>query len=182
MEFQALFDFLAMDFPKQIWFVPPLVLLLLGFLSFYDAWTGRIPDLPLVGGLFGVFGSLAWYAGWYEAGERLVIVLVTVFVIKAVNEVYAKFEGHDAIGFGDAKWTGLAVSGFGVGPLVITWFVAAWLGLIWMGIKKIIRRYSDSYEGHDYVHFAPFLFLGLCVALVKKIYYPDLFQTTSFFY
>ncbi len=154
-------------YPSTLWYVPLFLLVLLGFVSFVDARTGRVPDLPLLlGGLVAV-AVLAWGAGWASAGLRLLYVVGAVVSLRLLNEGYYRLFGHDAFGFGDAKWTGLAVAGFGLAPVCWAWVFGAWLGVIWLGLRVVWRKVRPTYAGQAYVHFAPFLFLGLVVALLR---------------
>jgi len=158
---------LTAGYPDPIWYVPTLVLLVLAYVSFVDARTGRVPDLPVALGLIGSLCSLAWYAGWFVAGERLLLVLAVIVALRLVNVIYFRFFNKDALGFGDAKWTGLAVAAFDVAPVAWGWGVAAWLALIWLGLGRVVHVFRSTYNGKVYVHFAPFLCLGLIVALFK---------------
>lgn len=148
-------------------FIPFLVLFFLAVASIADARTGRVPDSVIAVGLFITIASLAWGSGWLLAGERVVYIVAAVLALRLVNYVYFYFCNHDAFGFGDAKWTGLAVAGFGFVPVCWAWVIGAWLALIWMGCRWLWRNVSPTYGGHVYVHFAPFLFLGLILALYK---------------
>ena len=159
---------LTAEYPPQIYYVPSLVLLVLAFVSLVDARTGRVPDVPVVAALLGALGSLAWYAGWPVAGERTLYVIAAILILRAGNMLYARLFGHDAIGFGDAKWTGLAVAAFDYEPVFWGWIIAAWLGLIWMGGRWLWYKVSNAYNPQAYVHFAPFLFIGLIASLFRK--------------
>lgn len=155
-------------YPLTLWYVPLILLSILGFASFADARTGRVPNLPLLFGFLFAVAAMAWGAGWHSAGLRLLYAVAAVVGLRVINEAYHRFMGHDAFGFGDAKWTGLAVAGFGFAPVCWAWAIGAWLGLIWMGLRVIWRKIRPTYAGHAYVHFAPFLFLGLVAALYKE--------------
>ena len=158
---------LTAEYPVQIWFVPSIALAILALTSFIDARTGRIPDLPIVIGLLGTLCSLAWYAGWLVAGQRFAIVFVAVAVLRLSNSLYYKLTQKDAVGFGDAKWSALAVAAFDYTPVIIAWVIGAWIGVIWLAIKALLSRFSNTYNGEVYVHFAPFLLFGLIVALFR---------------
>lgn len=168
MDKVELIRILSADFPEPIWYVPSIVLVILAAVSVADARTGRVPDVPLAIGVMIAICSLAWYSGWLVAGERLLYVVAAVYALRLANNVYHRLFQHDAFGFGDAKWTGLAVAGFGLAPVAGAWIVAAWVGLLWMGMRRVWRRVSNAYAGHEYVHFAPFLFVGLLVALFRN--------------
>ena len=169
MDAQQISNILTADFPAQIQFVPPLVLLVLAIVSFVDARTGRVPDVPVVGAFLGTFFALAYYGGWLRAAEHFAYAAAAVLALRFFNHLYLQISKHDAFGFGDAKWTGLAVLAYGYKPVIAAWVIGAWLALIWMGLRKIWRRFSSTYEGHEYVHFAPFLFFGLIAALFVVI-------------
>jgi hypothetical protein len=65
----------------------------------------------------------------------------------------------DAFGMGDAKWTVLAVSCFGIVAGFLAWALGAWLALGWMGLMRLMKRPIAR------VYFAPFLFIGLCAGI-----------------
>ena len=178
MQNEEIIKILTADYPAVIWYVPSLVLVLLAIASLVDARTGRVPDSIIGLGLLGALGSLAWHAGWFVAGERFLYVVVAVAALRLANNIYHKFFQHDAFGFGDAKWTGLAVAGFGVLPVVGAWIIGAWLAIIWLSIRWVWQKVSSDYYGHAYVHFAPFLLIGLVATLFKK---PLLDIATSWF-
>ncbi|MDX9690101.1 MAG: hypothetical protein RBT70_06505 [Alphaproteobacteria bacterium] len=159
---------LTAGYPPEIWFVPSLILAALILASLVDGVTGRVPDWLMGLAFFGGLLSFAYYAGWLIAGERLLYVIGAVFLLRMINLIYAKFFGQEAFGFGDAKWTGLAVLGFGLMPVFWAWIVGAWLGLIWLGVRKVVGTLTKDEDGVVYVHFAPFLFLGLIAALFVK--------------
>lgn len=157
---------LKASYPEPIGFMPSLVLLVLAWVSWVDARTGRVPDFPVMGMFLVALLSLAYYGGWLVAGQQFLYVAAAVAVLRLANYLYLKLSNHDAFGFGDVKWTALAVVGFGFAPVAWAWAIASWLGLLWLGIRKLWRRFTPTYAGHEYVHFAPFLFLGLLLALL----------------
>ncbi|MGE4351729.1 MAG: hypothetical protein AB7E52_06025 [Bdellovibrionales bacterium] len=167
MAWNALFGLESVSYPDPVAFIPHVVLFFLACASFVDARTGRVPDWLIAAGLLIAFGSLAWFAGWWTAGQLFLWVLVAVCGLWLVNRLYVWLAGHDAFGFGDAKWTGLAVAGFGLVPVAWAWAIAAWLALVWLGVRWLWRKVSPAYCGHVYVHFAPFLFFGLLLVLYK---------------
>jgi len=168
MQTAEIIRILTAEYPVAVWFVPSIVLLILLFVSFVDARTGRLPDLPMAVGAVGAVFALAWYAGWLVAGERLLLAIAAVAVVRLANGLYFRLFHRDALGFGDAKWTGLAVIAFGVAPVAWGWVIGAWLGLIWLGVSALVSRFRSTNNGEVYLHFAPFLVLGLIVALFKK--------------
>lgn len=159
---------LRTGFPPSVWCIPFFVLAMLAIASFHDARTGRVPDVVLGVGGFVALAGLAWGAGWMVAGARLVMALGSVVVLYMANNLYYRLNGHDAFGFGDAKWTGLAVAGFGWQPACWAWVWGAWLALLWLALRWLWRKVSPTYGGHFYVHFAPFLFLGLLASFFKE--------------
>lgn len=157
----------SFGYPPPLVFVPFLVLLFLAAAAFVDARTGKVPDALIGSGLLLSVASLAWGSGWFIGGERLLYVVASIYALKLINNLYYRLFNHDAFGFGDAKWTGLAVAGFGLAPVCWAWIVGAWLALFWMGLRSLWLKVHQTYGGHSYVHFVPFLFSGLCLALYK---------------
>lgn len=131
------------------------VLLALGGTAAWDARTGRIPDIPLA---LAAVPAVAWRV-WLGDWRTVALAAGIGFALWAINEVWYRLSGRDAFGMGDAKWTALAALGFGAVAALAAWLVGAWLGLLWMGSARLLGRRL----GH--VHFAPFLFLGLLLAL-----------------
>lgn len=163
---QTVFTTITAEYPAPIWFVPFLILIVLLFLSVFDAFTGRVPDVPVFVTFVGGVLSLAAYAGWMQAGKAFAVAAAAVIVLRLVNHAYYSMANHDAFGFGDAKWTGLAALGFGYQPVIVAWVVGAWLGLLWIYGCKLVNKLCPTYAGHDSVHFSPFLFIGLLVGFV----------------
>jgi len=168
MDVSDIIKILTADYPPAVWYVPSLVLVVLALTALYDARTGRVPDLPIALGFLGAICSLAWAADWFVAGERFLYALAAVIVLRLANNLYFKLFHRDAFGFGDAKWTGLAVAGFGIIPVCWAWGIGAWLALIWLGLRRVIAALRTAYDGEVYVHFAPFLLLGLVASLFKR--------------
>jgi len=160
---------MAGDYPQEIWFVPIVILAVLGGVAFIDARTGRVPDLPVIGTFFLCFFALAFFGGWLAAGEKLLYALSALALLRLISLIYITMFNQDPLGFGDAKWTALAVLGFGAKPVVIAWFVGAWLGLFWIAVRKVWHRFMTSREEQAYVHFAPFLFIGLIVGIFLSV-------------
>ncbi len=156
---------LKASYPQPLWFVPSLILLVLAWGAWVDARTGRVPDVPLGGMFLFALLSLAYYVGWLVAGQQFLYAAAAVAVLRLANYIYFRLANHDAFGFGDVKWTALAVLGFGLAPVAWAWVVASWFALVWLGVRKVWRQFSPTYAGHEYVHFAPFLFLGLLPVL-----------------
>ncbi len=166
LDIPSLMVVLKASYPQPIWFVPSLILFVLAWVSWVDARTGRVPDFPVVGMFLVALLSLAYYGGWLVAGQQFLYAAVAVAVLRLANYIYLRLSNHDAFGFGDVKWTALAVLGFGLAPVAWAWVIASWLGLLWLGVRKLWRRFSPTYAGHEYIHFAPFLFFGLLLALL----------------
>lgn len=167
MEFAEAFRLLTQSYPDSIRIVPLIILGILAVVAMVDAVTGRVPDWPVAIGALGGICSLAWYADWLVAGQRFLFALAAVFGLKIINNLFFKATGRDAFGFGDAKWTGLAVIGFGLKPVVGAWLIGAWLGLIWMALRWLAKVIFRLHGGENYVHFSPFLLMGLLAFVFK---------------
>jgi prepilin signal peptidase PulO-like enzyme (type II secretory pathway) len=174
MDIAEVVKILTAGYPPQVWYVPSILLFILAVTSLVDARTGRVPDLPIIVGVMGGIGCLAWFFGWLPAGERLLYAIAAVLGLKFVNNFYYKLFKQDAFGFGDAKWTGLAVVAFGIVPVLWAWAVGAWLGLMWMALRWGCRWIARAQGQAGYVHFAPFLLLGLLATLFKAWLLPFL--------
>ena len=145
--------------PVEGGWLAPLVLALLCVAAAVDARTGRVPDLLVFFGLFFTIASEGFLVDWPFAGVHLLLALVGGLFLTSINEVWYHFRKIDAFGMGDAKWTVLAVSCFGPVPGFLAWALGAWLGLAWMGALRLAKRPIA------HVHFAPFLFIGLCAGI-----------------
>jgi prepilin signal peptidase PulO-like enzyme (type II secretory pathway) len=106
------------------------------------------------------------------AAEHLLTGLGAAIVLWGANQLYYMAVKRDAFGMGDAKWTALAVAAFGFKPALWAWVIGAWLGLGWMAVKKIhsfarklVAAQASEENSGDYIHFAPFLFVGLLAGL-----------------
>lgn len=165
MELAEIVTIVSAGYPPSVAFVPPLVLFVLALTAFVDARTGRVPDAPLAVAFVGAFAALAYWNGWLVALDYLWPALAFVLVLYFSNRIFVKLFRHDAFGMGDVKWTGAATIAYGAEAVIGAWVVGAVLGLVWMGARRLWLKVSDSYEGHAYVHFVPFLFLGLLVSL-----------------
>lgn len=165
------FSRLAMDLPPEAWWLPLIVLLVLGATASVDAFKGRVPDPPVFLGLFFAVATLGFYGNWPLAAERLATGLGAALALYVVNQLYYNWRQHDAIGMGYAKWTALAIAAFGILPAVYAWVIGACLGLAWLitarslgFIRRLLTKSPDRRE-IDRVHFAPFLFAGLLAGL-----------------
>jgi prepilin signal peptidase PulO-like enzyme (type II secretory pathway) len=141
--------------PQEAWLLPALILLVLGVTAVVDAFTGKIADLAIVGGLLVVVAVFGFNGHWQTAAQHLGYGLGAAMVVWLVNQIYFNLTHRDAIGMGDAKWTALAAAALGLKPVLIAWVVGAWLGIIFLGLARLFR--ARLYQ----LHFAPFLFVGL---------------------
>jgi prepilin signal peptidase PulO-like enzyme (type II secretory pathway) len=163
---------LAVDLPPEAWWVPALVLLVLGVVAVFDACKGRVPDVPVFFGLLLATAAQGFYASWPLAGEHLLVGFGAAIALWALNQFYYGAFKHDAIGMGDAKWTALAVAAFGLKPSLWAWVIGAWLGLSWLAMRALLallrRLFVNTGNPRDFyerIHFAPFLFMGLLAGL-----------------
>jgi prepilin signal peptidase PulO-like enzyme (type II secretory pathway) len=155
--------------PEAIWLVPIIVLAILGWTALKDALTGRVPDILLALGFVGALGASLWGEGQSLATKRLIVAGVAFFVLVIINAFYFRLARRDAFGFGDVKWSGLAAFMFGLEILFWTWCVAAWLGVMWFIIRKVVGFLWPRFRGESYIHFVPFLFIGLIVSSFKDM-------------
>ena len=154
---------LTESYPSNFWFIPAVVLCILGATAWVDGRTGRVPDLPLLIGTILALAFFAWGEGMVAAGGRVIIIGVTVFALWFVNFIYYRRSGRDGLGFGDAKWSGLAVSVFPVTAVIWAWLIASLTALLWLAVRR--RQIPFSQQS---LYLAPFLFFGLVVALVWR--------------
>ena len=176
-DYEQLMLILRAEYPAIVWYVPSLVLCVLAIAAFVDARTGRVPSMLLIFGMIGAVISYTFFSSWGEGFERFYLALIPVFILCLINYVCVQVMRHDAFGMGDVQWTGLAAFAFGPWPLFWTWVGGACLALIWLGLKRALSKVitifdSDYYEGHEYVHFVPFLFITLCAALFFGLQAP----------
>ncbi|MCL2469422.1 MAG: A24 family peptidase [Alphaproteobacteria bacterium] len=160
-------EVLTEAYPSNFWFIPALVLLILGGTALVDARTGRVPDLPLFTGTVVALACFAWEEGMKAMGIRFVIIVLTIFVLWFVNYLYFRATKRDGLGFGDAKWSGLAVAAFSVTTVIWTWVIAALSGLLWLAVLK--RKRGIPFKQRA-IHFAPFLFFGLLAVLAFRLF------------
>lgn len=163
-EFSRFFAHFAIDLPLAAWWLPLIILLILGATALIDARTGHIPDQPLFFGLLLSIAAHGFYNDWPPASQRLLLGIIAAFVLWGINQIYFRLRKHDAIGMGDAKWTALAVVTFGIKPALFAWVIGAWLGIFWMAASWLVR-WAWKMPRKDHIHFAPFLFLGLSAGL-----------------
>ena len=147
------------DLPRNIWWLPYLVILALGAAAAIDAVKGLIPDWIIFWGLFIVTATLGFVADWDTSAYHLRLAVAVGIGLWFVNQLWRKKFRRDAIGMGDAKWTMLAVDCFGFYPAVFAWVAGACLALIWLLGARLTRRKIR------HVHFGPFLFTGLLMGI-----------------
>jgi prepilin signal peptidase PulO-like enzyme (type II secretory pathway) len=145
--------------PVEIWWLAPAVLVLLGVAAGIDAFTARVPDPVIFLGLFVTTAAQGFATDWPIAARHLTIGFGAGFSIYALNQLWYRLKKSDALGMGDAKWTMLAVTCFGIAPAAIAWGLGAWLALSWMGLRRLAKKPMAR------VHFAPFLFAGLLAGI-----------------
>ncbi len=140
-------------------YLPGFVLFILLFVAAWDARTGIVPDSPMAIGALVMFIGRFTANGWQDAYAAFGWALLTWIIIFAINEIWYRLFGKDAVGMGDAKWTALAVLAFGGIPATFAWFAGAWISIIW-----IVLCYATNHKIAK-VYFAPFLFCGLLIGL-----------------
>ncbi|MFY9289065.1 MAG: hypothetical protein WAO98_11260 [Alphaproteobacteria bacterium] len=145
--------------PPEAWWLPAVVLLILGAAALIDSFTSNVPDPLIFLGLLAVTAMQGLYVSWPFAAQHLMLALAAAITIWAINQAWYYGFRHDALGMGDAKWTMLAVSCFDIKPVLVAWGLGAILALVWMGVMKIARCEITR------VYFAPFLFIGLLAGI-----------------
>ncbi len=145
------------DYLIKGWVLPVVTLAILAVTALVDARTGRVPDAPILGGLVFVTALYGFTTDWPTAARHLEVGLGAMLGLYLLNQLYYRCRQRDALGMGDAKWTALAAATFGLPPVLYGWVFGAWLALLWMGLRHLLRRK----KGAAALHFAPFLFLGL---------------------
>ncbi|MBI3418867.1 MAG: hypothetical protein HY053_01865 [Proteobacteria bacterium] len=159
--------------PYAPWFSAAVYLILLG-VALWDARTGVVPNIPLIFGAVVMTVARFMGEGWQKALIFTLEGLGAWLLIWLFNEIWYRLLKKDALGMGDAKWTGLAVLSFGIVPALFAWFAGAWIAILWIGgcwlAGKRIRK----------VYYAPFLFCGLTIGLLiarglVKLPYPFTF-------
>ncbi len=147
------------ELPPDIWWLPGLVLLVLGVSAMIDALTGTIPDWLIFMGLASVVVTQGVIMDWPFAAAHLRLAIAAGIALWFLNSLWRRIFKGDAYGMGDAKWTMLAVSCFGLPPALFAWGAAACLAVVWMGGARLARYKVDN------VYFGPFLFIGLLVGI-----------------
>jgi prepilin signal peptidase PulO-like enzyme (type II secretory pathway) len=157
--FQGYAQLTTPDMPPQAWWVLAVVLAILGAAAVFDAFKAIVPEPLIFAGLVIVVAGQGLYVDWPFAAGNLALGLAAAILIWAVNWLWHRAFKHDAIGMGDAKWTILAVTAFGLLATAYAWGLGAILAICWMGILRLAKRNIAR------VHFAPFLFIGLVAAI-----------------
>lgn len=149
----------APDVPPEAWWLPALVLAILGVGATVDAMTARIPDALIFLGLLAVTLTLGITVDWPFAAAHLRLAIVAGVGLWVLNELWRKQFEEDAYGMGDAKWTMLVVACFGFAPALFAWGAGACLSTVWIGGMTVAKRKIA------HVYFGPFLFIGLLIGL-----------------
>lgn len=161
---------LTPDLPQHAWWLPLIILIILGATAIVDAYKAQVPDIPLFVGVLIVFAAFGLFRNWTSAAEHLGYGFLAALALWGGNELFYRWQGKEAIGMGDAKWTALAVATFGFKPAIIAWIVGAWLGIFWLAVAWILSftlrlLLIESNLKIKQIHFAPFLFAGLLAGL-----------------
>lgn len=156
---KTIFAQTAPGLPPEVWWVPALVLFVLGSAALIDTITSIIPDPLIFLGLLVVTLTQGLTVSWPDAAAHLAEALAVALGIWAINQAWYRLMKADALGMGDAKWTMLAVSCFGIIPALFAWGFGACLAVAWMGTARMAHYKITR------VFFAPFLFIGLCAGL-----------------
>lgn len=147
--------------PMQLEYLPYVIIGVLALAALVDAFSGRVPDsLMIVGGALAIFLP-AYYAGWGPALLRLLMAAIAFVLLQVVNQTYINLCRREAFGMGDVKWTAVAAATFGLIPVFWAWVLGAWLGILWLGLRKLVGLLFPAAKPEGYVHFAPFLLAGL---------------------
>ncbi|MDD4616765.1 MAG: prepilin peptidase [Alphaproteobacteria bacterium] len=149
--------------PADKWWITLCVLAILFAAAIADARTGKVPDSLIISGLFCVATLQGFFLSWDAAAYRLGCGVIAGLAIWAVNMAWYRIFHHDALGMGDAKWTALAISYFGVAPAIVAWGVGSVLATIFIGMFRLFNYRVSK------VTFAPFLFIGLGVGLYRGL-------------
>jgi len=145
--------------PPEAWLITAGILFLLLLTAIVDAFTKEVPDELIFLGLLTVTATQGFFVSWEYAAVNLRWAIALGILLWGINEIwYWKFK-RDAIGMGDAKWTMLVVSSFGICPAILSWGIGSAIAVAFISILWIFRKRIDL------VPFVPFLFAGLMVAL-----------------
>lgn len=147
-----------------------LVFAALGWTAWRDAWTGRVSRPWIIAGFLVAIFASQQAEGWYLAGVRLTVAMAVFVALRLLNEVYFQLLRRDPYGYGDMRWSALAAYAFGVVPTFWAWIFGAWLGVIFLGLSWLISALFDRPRPRGFIHFAPFLLVGLLLALYGRPY------------
>jgi prepilin signal peptidase PulO-like enzyme (type II secretory pathway) len=145
--------------PQAVWWLTALVFFLLTLTALVDAVTSTVPEGLIFIGMFSVAVVQAVNVSLAFAATHFLWGCGAICVVWFVNMLWREAFKEDAIGMGDATWTGLAVACFGFPPVLWAWGIGAWLGLFWLGAGRAVGLVYDR------LYFAPFLLIGLITAL-----------------
>lgn len=145
-----------------------VVLAVLVLTALKDARTGRIPSAWIYGGCLYALAVSYFFESPSTAGARLTVALVVYAALRLINEIYYRLIGNDPYGYGDMRWSALAGLAFGVMPVIWAWVIGAWLGVVFLLLAAMARFIFDRGHGPAYIHFAPFLMVGLAVNLFAQ--------------
>lgn len=149
----------APDLPVEAWWLPVLVLFVLGVSATIDALTGTIPDWVIFLGLAAVVVTQGICVDWPFSAAHLRLAIEAGLGLWLINALWRRALKGDAYGMGDAKWTMLAVSVFDFTPALFAWGAAAVLAVAWIGGARVLKKKVEN------VYFGPFLFFGLLLGL-----------------
>jgi prepilin signal peptidase PulO-like enzyme (type II secretory pathway) len=168
------------------WGIAGLCAVLLAAAAVWDARTGRVPDSVLLAGVCVAFGGWGTVNGMPFALERLGYAALALGLLWGANELYFRWRKQDGFGFGDSKWTAVAIVAYGVRPALAAWFIGSWLALVWVGLRRLTAKTPLPAEpaanaassspaaahpapaGGVMVRFVPFLMLGLLIAIALQ--------------
>jgi leader peptidase (prepilin peptidase)/N-methyltransferase len=146
-------------FPPAYWWVTAAVFLLLVLAAWIDFRHHIVPDALVILGLLAITGLQGIYMSWPDAAHHLRDAIIAGFAIWGVNAIWFRAFHHDALGMGDAKWSALAASSFGLMPLLFTWGIGAVLACIFLTGASLAHRKIA------HLPFVPFLMVGLCLSV-----------------
>jgi len=131
----------------------------LAYTAIVDARTGLVPPWPL---LVTAVALLASFSITDKNHALLMAVQASIFYVAVwlVNEIHYRIQGHDALGLGDASWSAVATLAYGWEAVAWSWGIGAWLALLWLLLRRLLRRPAGQ------VYFVPFLFVALILVRV----------------
>ncbi len=150
----------------EAWWVGAIALILLSAAAAIDARSGRIPDILVLPGVAIVTFGRGIYNGMPEADDRLLQGFIAAALVWVINQIWRRLTGNHALGMGDGKWSWLAVTTFGPLSVAVAWGIGACLASM-----RIIVGHIRG-EPTVYVHFAPYLMIGLALALTMRLNNP----------